>query len=123
VVDQGVLKTLEHARSRLGMVFETPARYLDFWYPNQNLTLEALSPDLADYYLYDLEEVDGGYKPKASRAAVTEDMDSVSWKSPTAAEMGETSGAPWGAPWRSCAPRRALPPVALPSSPTRPETP
>ena len=87
-VNQEVLKSLEQARGRLDMVFETPEDYLGFWYPDQSLTLENLSPDLADYYLYDLEEVDGGYKPKASRAAVTEDIASISWKSPTAAEMG-----------------------------------
>jgi lipase len=87
-VNEEVLKGLERARRRLDMVFETPEDYLDFWYPDQNLTFEDLSPDLADYYRYDLEEVDGGYKPKASRAAVNEDMASVSSKSPTAAEMG-----------------------------------
>jgi pimeloyl-ACP methyl ester carboxylesterase len=78
---------LERAFSRLGMVFETPEDYLDFWFPGQDLTLEDLPPDLADYYLYDLEWVDGGYTPKASREAAEEDAASVSSESPTAAAM------------------------------------
>jgi hypothetical protein len=49
--------------------------------------MEDLPPDLADYYLYDLEEVEGGYRPKASRAAAEEDSSSVSENSPTAEEM------------------------------------
>jgi pimeloyl-ACP methyl ester carboxylesterase len=75
---------LERAYRRLDMVFETPNDYLDFWFPGQNLTLEDLPPDLADYYLYDLEKVDGGYTPKAFREAAEEDGDSVSSESPTA---------------------------------------
>ena len=78
---------LERAFSRLDMTFESPEAYLDFWFPNQNLTLGDLPPDLADYYLYDLEEVEGGYKPKASRVAAEEDSPSVSGSSPTAEEM------------------------------------
>ncbi len=78
---------LERAYRRLDMVFETPKDYLDFWFPGQNLTLEDLPPDLADYYLYDLEEVDGGYTPKASREAAEEDGDSFSSESPTAGAM------------------------------------
>jgi lipase len=49
--------------------------------------VEDLPPDLADYYLYDLEEVEGGYRPKASSAAAREDSPSVSGSSPTADEM------------------------------------
>ncbi len=78
---------LERAFRRLDMVFESPEDYLNFWFPDQNLTPDDLPPDLADYYLYDLEEVEGGYKPKASRAAAEEDSPSVSSTSPTAEEM------------------------------------
>ena len=78
---------LERAYRRLDMVFETPKDYLDFWFPGHGLTLEDLTPDLADYYLYDLEPVDGGYTPKASREAAEEDGDSVSSESPTAADL------------------------------------
>ena len=78
---------LERAFRRLDMIFESPEDYLDFWFPDQNLTPDDLPPDLADYYLYDLEEVEGGYNPKASRAAAEEDSPSVSSTSPTAEEM------------------------------------
>ena len=78
---------LERAFRRLDMVFEGPEDYLNFWFPGQNLTIDALPPDLADYYLYDLEEVGAGYKPKASRAAAEEDSFSVSSTAPTAEEM------------------------------------
>jgi lipase len=78
---------LERAFRRLDMIFESPEDYLNFWFPDQNLTMEELPPDLADYYLYDLEEVEGGYRPKASRAAAEEDSPSVSSTSPTADEM------------------------------------
>src|SRR5918998_1262654 len=57
---------LARAFKRLDMTFESPEAYLDFWFPGQNLTMEDLPQDLADYYLYDLGEVEGGYKPKAS---------------------------------------------------------
>jgi lipase len=78
---------LERAFRRLDMTFESPEAYLDFWFPDRNLTMEDLPPDLADYYLYDLEEVEGGYRPKASRAAAEEDSPSISSTSPTAEEM------------------------------------
>jgi lipase len=78
---------LERAFRRLDMTFESPKDYLNFWFPDQGLTMEDLPPDLADYYLYDLEEVEGGYQPKASRAAAEEDSPSVSSTSPTAEEM------------------------------------
>ncbi len=78
---------LERAFRRLDMTFESPEDYLNFWFPDHNLTLQDLPPDLADYYLYDLERVDGGYRPKASRAAAEEDSSSVSSTSPTAEEM------------------------------------
>ena len=78
---------LERAFRRLDMTFESPDDYLNFWFPDRGLTMEDLPPDLADYYLYDLEEVEGGYRPKASRAAAEEDSSSVSTTSPTAEEM------------------------------------
>jgi lipase len=78
---------LERAFRRLDVVFESPEDYLNFWYPDQGLTMDDLPPDLADLYLYDLEEVEGGYRPKTSRAAAEEDSPSVSTASPTAEEM------------------------------------
>jgi pimeloyl-ACP methyl ester carboxylesterase len=78
---------LARAFRRLDMVFESPEAYLDFWFPDRGLTLDDLPPDLADYYLYDLGKVEGGYTPKASRAAAEEDAPSVSSTSPTAEEM------------------------------------
>ncbi|HEX5699229.1 MAG TPA: alpha/beta hydrolase [Rubrobacter sp.] len=78
---------LARAFKRLDMAFESPEAYLDFWFPDQNLKMEDLPPDLADYYLYDLGKVEGGYNPKASRAAAEQDSPSVSSTSPTAAEM------------------------------------
>lgn len=84
---------LQRAYRRLDMIFETPDDYLDFWFPDQNLTLEDLPPDLADYYLYDLERVEGGYTPKAYREAAEEDAASVSSESPTAAGL-EDIGCP-----------------------------
>jgi lipase len=78
---------LARAFQRLDMTFESPEAYLDFWFPDQNLRMEDLPSDLADYYLYDLGEVEGGYNPKASRVAAEEDSPSVSSTSPTAEEM------------------------------------
>jgi lipase len=78
---------LARAFRRLDMTFESPEAYLDFWFPGRGLTMDDLPPDLADYYLYDLREVEGGYNPKASRAAAEEDSPSVSSTSPTAEEM------------------------------------
>jgi lipase len=78
---------LARAFRRLDMTFESPEAYLDFWFPDRGLTMDDLPPDLADYYLYDLGEVDGGYRPKASRAAAEEDSPSVSSTSPTAEEL------------------------------------
>jgi lipase len=78
---------LARAFKRLDMTFESPEAYLDFWFPDQNLKMEDLPQDLADYYLYDLGEVEGGYRPKASRVAAEEDSPSVSSTSPTAEEM------------------------------------
>jgi lipase len=78
---------LARAFKRLDMTFESPEAYLDFWFPDQNLRMEDLPPDLADYYLYDLGEVENGYNPKASRVAAEEDSPSVSSTSPTAEQM------------------------------------
>ncbi len=78
---------LERAFRRLDMTFESPEDYLDFWFPDQGLTMEMLPPDLADYYLYDLEEIEGGYQPKASSDAAREDSSLTSEGSPTADEM------------------------------------
>jgi lipase len=82
---------LARAFKRLDMTFESPEAYLDFWFPGRNLTMDDLPRDLADYYLYDLGEVEGGYNPKASRAAAEQDSPSVSSTSPTAAEMRDVA--------------------------------
>ncbi|MGH3145723.1 MAG: hypothetical protein ACRDTR_07955, partial [Rubrobacter sp.] len=73
------------------MTFESPEDYLDFWFPDQNLTMEDLPPDLADYYLYDLKEVEGGYNPKCSSAAAEQDSPAVSESSPTLGEMHDVA--------------------------------
>ena len=78
---------LARAFRRLDMDFGSPEAYLDFWFPDRDLSMEDIPSDLADYYLYDLQKVDGGYNPKASRAAAEEDSSSVSSTSPTAEEM------------------------------------
>jgi pimeloyl-ACP methyl ester carboxylesterase len=82
---------LARAFKRLDMTFESPEAYLDFWFPDQNLKIDDLPQDLADYYLYDLGDVEGGYRPKASRVAAEEDSPSVSSTSPTAEEMRDVS--------------------------------
>lgn len=84
---EAIQEGLARAFSRLDRIFESPEDYLNFWFPDQNLTMEDLPPDLADYYSYDLQKVEGGYNPKASRAAAEEDSPSVSSESPTAQEM------------------------------------
>ena len=78
---------LARAFGRLDMTFESPEAYLDFWFPDRGLTMDDLPRDLAEYYLYDLSKVEGGYNPKASRAAAEEDSPSVSSTSPTAEEI------------------------------------
>jgi len=82
---------LARAFRRLDTTFESPEDYLDFWFPGRGLTMDHLPPELADYYLYDLGKVKGGYNPKASRAAAEEDSPSVSSTSPTAEEMSGVS--------------------------------
>ena len=78
---------LDRAFARLDMVFETREDYLNFWFPDQNLNYDDLPPDLADYYRYDLEKTEGGYRPKALPEAAREDTRSVSSESPTLEEM------------------------------------
>ena len=84
---QEMREGLARAFSRLDMVFESPDDYLNFWFPGQNLTMDDLPPDLDDYYLYDLGEVEDGYQPKASSQAANEDSPWVSSRAPTAMEM------------------------------------
>ena len=84
---EAIREGLARAFGRLDMIFESPEAYLDFWFPDRNLTLEDLPPDLADYYLYDLQRVEGGYNPKCSTAAAEQDSPAVSERSPTAEEM------------------------------------
>lgn len=82
-----VQEGLARAFRRLDMVFESPNAYLDFWFPGQNLTMEDLPPDLADYYTYDLSEVEGGYQPKCSSVAAKEDSSALSESALTAKQM------------------------------------
>ena len=84
---EAIREGLARAFSRLDMVFETSDAYLDFWFPDQNLTMADLPPDLADYYRYDLQEVEGGYNPKCSSDAAKQDSPAVTETSPTADEM------------------------------------
>ena len=88
---EAIQEGLARAFSRLDMVFETPDAYLDFWFPDQNLTINDLPPDLADYYLYDLQEVEGGYNPKCSLEAAKQDSPDVTRTSPAADEMRAVS--------------------------------
>lgn len=81
---------LARAFSRLDMTFEGIGAYLDFWFPGAGLSPEDLDPDLADYYLFDLEEADGGYSPKAHRPAAEEDAAALP-SAPTAEEMEKVS--------------------------------
>lgn len=86
---EAVREGLQRAFGRLEMVFESPDDYLDFWFPDRGLKMGDLPPDLADYYRYDLEKVEGGYTPKASLSAVEEDSPRVSSRAPTAGKMRE----------------------------------
>ncbi|MGI9050221.1 MAG: alpha/beta fold hydrolase [Rubrobacteraceae bacterium] len=78
---------LKRSFGRLDTTFESPDAYLDFWFPDQDLKLNDLPPDLADYYRYDLGEVEGSYQPKASSAAAGEDAGAVASEAPTAEEL------------------------------------
>ena len=84
---EAIREGLARAFSRLDMVFETPDAYLGFWFPDANLTMADLPPDLADYYLYDLQKVENGYNPKCSSAAAKQDSPDVTETSPTVDEM------------------------------------
>ena len=84
---EAIREGLARAFSRLEMVFETPDDYLGFWFLDGNLTMADLPPDLADYYRYDLQPVEGGHNPKCSTAAAKEDSPAVTRTSPTAEEM------------------------------------
>jgi lipase len=84
-VDRG----LQRVYARLDTTFESPEAYLEFWFPGQDLTLDDLDPDLAAGYRYELEEVEGGYRPKASAAAAREDSVWVTDRAPTAEELRE----------------------------------
>jgi len=84
---EAIREGLARAFSRLDMVFETPDDYLAFWFPDQNLTMADLPQDLADYYRYDLQEVEGGYNPKCLSDAAKQDSPDVTETSPTADEM------------------------------------
>lgn len=84
---EAIREGLARAFGRLETTFESPEAYLDFWFPDQGLTMDDLPPDLADYYLYDLQEVEGGYNPKCYSAAAKQDSPAVSERSPTADEM------------------------------------
>ncbi len=65
---------LMRAFNRLSMSFASPDAYLDYWFPGQGVTLDVLPPDLADYYLYDLQKGDDGlYRPKCAAQAAMED--------------------------------------------------
>lgn len=84
---EAIREGLARAFSRLEMVFETPGDYLNFWFPDGGLTMTDLPPDLADYYRYDLQEVEGGYNPKCSTDAAKQDSPDVTKTSPTVEEM------------------------------------
>ncbi|QYJ16743.1 2-succinyl-6-hydroxy-2, 4-cyclohexadiene-1-carboxylate synthase [Rubrobacter xylanophilus DSM 9941] len=80
---------LGRAFSRLERTFGNLEDYLDFWFPGRNLSPEDLPPELADYYRYDLEEADGGLRPKASLAAAREDARYLASRGPTVRELEE----------------------------------
>lgn len=87
---KAVEEGLARAFSRLDMTFESIEAYLDFWFPGAGLSPGDLDPDLADYYLYDLEETEGGYSPKARKSAAEEDAAALA-SAPIAEEMGKLS--------------------------------
>jgi len=80
---------LARAFRRLDMTFESPVEYLDFWFPGSGITPDDLPPEMADYYLYDLEKTEDGYSPKCSSVAASEDSAGVSSQAPTLDEMRE----------------------------------
>lgn len=78
---------LARAFRRLDMTFGSPEEYLEFWFPGQGLSPADLTPDVADYFLYDLGEAEGGYSPKCSSAAATQDSEWLSAHGPTVSEL------------------------------------
>ena len=84
---EAIREGLARAFSRLDMVFETPDDYLNFWFPDQGLTMDDLPPDLADYYRYDLQEVEGGYNPRCFSGAARRDSPDVAERGPTVEEL------------------------------------
>lgn len=84
---RAVQEGIARAFARLEMTFASAEEYLDFWYPGQGLTPDDLPPDVADYFLYDLGEVEGGYSPKCSHAAAMEDSGWLSERGHTAREL------------------------------------
>src|SRR5918993_88366 len=80
---EAIREGLARAFGRLDMTFESPEAYLDFWFPDRNLTVGDLPRALADYYLYAPQEVEGGYTPKGSIAGARQDCPAVSESSPT----------------------------------------
>lgn len=84
---EAVREGLARAFRRLDMTFEGPESYLEFWFPGQGLRPEDLPPDVADYFLYDLGKVEGGFNPKCSSAAAAEDSDWLIRRGPTVAEL------------------------------------
>lgn len=85
---EAVREGLARAFSRLEMTFESPEEYLEFWFPGQGLRPEDLPYDVADYFLYDLARVEGGFIPKCSSIAAAEDSGWLSSLAPTATELG-----------------------------------
>jgi pimeloyl-ACP methyl ester carboxylesterase len=84
---EAVQEGLARAFRRLDMTFESPESYLEFWFPGQGLTPADLPPDVADYFLYDLGEVEGGFSPKCSSAAASQDSEWISGRAPTVEEL------------------------------------
>lgn len=84
---EAVREGLARAFRRLDMTFESPEDYLEFWFPGQGLTPEDLPPEVADYFLYDLGDTDGGFSPKCSAAAASEDASWLAEQGPTAARL------------------------------------
>ena len=84
---EAVREGLARAFRRLDMTFESPEDYLEFWFPGQGIKPEDLPPDVADYFLYDLGGVEGGFSPKCSSDAAKQDSEWLSGRGPTAREL------------------------------------
>lgn len=90
---RAVQEGLSRAFARLEMVFAGAEEYLDFWYPGQGLSPGDLPSDVADYFLYDLEDNGDGYSPKCSLSAATEDSRWLTEHGPTVEDLARV-GAP-----------------------------